>query len=166
MLLTSDNLTAEMLTREVGLARSTQGTTAAGTAAVLSELRNLGVPIDGVVMHDGSGLERGNRSTCRALVGVLALAGRPGFEVLSSGLPTVNAQVRAKGGYLDEVTGLAGFSNGSRPLRFAVLLNGNLSPKPSEDLDRFLVALAAAPLLPPAFELVPSPRLPRVARGR
>ena len=67
----------------------------------------------------------------------------------------------AKGGYLNQVTGLAGFLDVSRPLRFAVLLNGNLSAKPGDDLQRFLTALERAPRLPPADELVPWPRAPQ-----
>ena len=120
----------------------------------------MGVPLDGVVMHDGSGLDRGNGLTCRALVGVLALANRPGLDVLSWGLPGAGME-HAKGGYLDGVTGLAGFVDEARPLRFAVLLNGNLSAKPGDDLQRFVTALEGAPRLPPADELVPWPRAPQ-----
>jgi D-alanyl-D-alanine carboxypeptidase/D-alanyl-D-alanine-endopeptidase (penicillin-binding protein 4) len=160
MLDTSDNLTAEMLTREVGVVHSAQGTTAAGTAAILDTLRRMGVPLDGVVMDDGSGLDRSDRLTCRALVGALALADRPGFDVLSWSLPAAGIE-HAKGGYLDGVTGLAGFLDVERPLRFAVLLNGNLSAKPNDDLQRFVNALEAAPRLPPADELVPWPRAPQ-----
>jgi serine-type D-Ala-D-Ala carboxypeptidase/endopeptidase (penicillin-binding protein 4) len=160
MLVTSDNLTAELLTREVGLARSGQGTTAAGTAAIVAELQRLFVPVGGVTMQDGSGLSRGNRTTCRTLVGVLALAALPGFDVLSSGLPTVNGNVRAKGGYLDDVSGLAGFATYTRPVRFALLLNGNVPRAPGPDLQRFLDALTAAPA-PLSPDLVPGPVAPR-----
>jgi D-alanyl-D-alanine carboxypeptidase/D-alanyl-D-alanine-endopeptidase (penicillin-binding protein 4) len=160
MFATSDNLTAELLTREVGLVRSGQGTTAAGTAAIVAELQRLGIPVDGVTMRDGSGLSRDNRSTCRTLAGVLALAARPGFDVLSSGLPTVNSNVRAKGGYLDDVTGLAGFATYTRPVRFAMLLNGNVPTAPGPDIQRFLDALSAAPA-PLATDVVPAPVAPR-----
>jgi D-alanyl-D-alanine carboxypeptidase/D-alanyl-D-alanine-endopeptidase (penicillin-binding protein 4) len=160
MLLTSDNLTAELLTREVGLARSGQGTTAAGTAAIVAELQRLFVPVNGVTMQDGSGLSRGNRTTCRTLAGVLALAALPGFDVLSSGLPTVNGNVRAKGGYLDDVTGLTGFATYTRPVRFALLLNGNVPRAPGPDIQRFLDALAAAPA-PLSPDLVPAPVAPK-----
>jgi len=160
MFATSDNLTAELLTREVGLARSGQGTTESGTAAIVAELERLGVPVAGVTMRDGSGLSRDDRSTCRTLAGVLALAARPGFDVLSSGLPTVNANVRAKGGYLDDVTGLAGFATYNRRVRFALLLNGNVPTKPGPDIQRFLDALAAAPA-PLSSDVVPLPGAPR-----
>ena len=160
MFATSDNLTAELLTREVGLARSGQGTTAAGTAAIVAELQRLGVPVAGVTMQDGSGLSRGDRSTCRTLAGVLALAARPGFDVLSSGLPTVNGNVRAKGGYLDDVTGLAGFATYNRAVRFALLLNGNVPTAPGPNIQRFLDALAAAPA-PLSPNVVPAPVAPR-----
>ena len=160
MFATSDNLTAELLTREVGLARSGQGTTAAGTAAIVAELQRLGVPVGGVTMLDGSGLSRDDRSTCRTLVGVLALAAQPGFDVLSNGLPILNGNVRAKGGYLDDVSGLAGIAAYNRPVRFAVLLNGNVPRAPGAELQRFLDALAAAPAPLPPY-VVPAPIAPR-----
>jgi len=160
MFATSDNLTAEMLTREIGLARSGQGTTAGGTAAIVAELQHLGVPVAGVTMQDGSGLSRDNRSTCRTLAGVFALATKPGFDVLSTGLPTLNGNVRAKGGYLDDVTGLTGFATYTRPVRFALLLNGNVPTRPGPDVQRFLDALASLPA-PLAPDVVPGPAAPR-----
>ena len=58
MLRSSDNLTAELLVKELGVHASKQGTTAAGAAAVLAKLKELGVPVDHVVLDDGSGLSR------------------------------------------------------------------------------------------------------------
>ncbi len=63
----SDNLAAELLTKELGVRTVGSGTTAAGTAATMAVMSRLGMPTAGVVMVDGSGLDRGNRLTCRAL---------------------------------------------------------------------------------------------------
>ena len=85
MLLTSNNLTAEMLTKELGMRTRGAGTTAAGVAAVQAALRELGVALDGQTMIDGSGLDRQNRLTCRTLVDVVDLGDRPGLKVLRDG---------------------------------------------------------------------------------
>ena len=42
-----------------------QGTTAAGAEAVVDKVHELGVPVDGVALVDGSGLDRGNRVRAR-----------------------------------------------------------------------------------------------------
>lgn len=69
MLTNSDNNTAEILVRHIGLSRSLQPTTAAGLAIIESTLADWG--IDNVETVDGSGLSRGNRMTCSALVALL-----------------------------------------------------------------------------------------------
>lgn len=82
MLTNSDNNTAEILIRHLGLTRSLQPTTAAGLAVVESTLSEWG--IRGVKGVDGSGLSRGNRMTCGALVALLHRA--PIGGPLKSGL--------------------------------------------------------------------------------
>lgn len=67
MLSFSDNTTAELLTKELGLKASGSGTTAAGIKATIDALAKLGLPTTGVVMTDGSGLDEGNRLTCDLL---------------------------------------------------------------------------------------------------
>lgn len=69
MLTNSDNNTAEILVRHIGLNRSLQPTTAAGLAVIESTLAEWG--IENVETVDGSGLSRGNRMTCSALVALL-----------------------------------------------------------------------------------------------
>jgi D-alanyl-D-alanine carboxypeptidase/D-alanyl-D-alanine-endopeptidase (penicillin-binding protein 4) len=90
MLTTSDNDTAEMLLKELGVADSGEGTVAAGLNVVDRTLRGWGVPMDGVRLVDASGLSSDNRLTCAALLRVLqrsrdtavadglAIAGRTG----------------------------------------------------------------------------------------
>ena len=98
MLATSDNLTAEMLTKELGVRAGGGGTTVAGTAAVQDALRRLGVNLDGQVMVDGSGLDRGNRLTCRILADVLNLGSRPDLRVLRDTLARFAARFHGRPG--------------------------------------------------------------------
>ena len=67
LLATSDNLTAEMMVKEIGLVVSQAGTRAAGLQAMLDRLNTWGVPTTGVVFTDGSGLSHDNQLTCTAL---------------------------------------------------------------------------------------------------
>lgn len=84
MLVTSDNNTAEMLLKEMGVATNGQGTRLAGIDAMVASLTSQGVPMDGVVVRDGSGLSNLNRVTCAAILKVLQLgAGGP----IDAGVP-------------------------------------------------------------------------------
>ncbi len=71
MLTTSDNDTAEMLLKELGVADSGEGTVAAGLNVVDRTLRAWGIPMEGVRLVDASGLSTDNRMTCAALLAVL-----------------------------------------------------------------------------------------------
>jgi D-alanyl-D-alanine carboxypeptidase/D-alanyl-D-alanine-endopeptidase (penicillin-binding protein 4) len=163
----SDNLAAELLTKELGLRTVGSGTTAAGTAATIAVMSRLSVPTAGIVMVDGSGLDRGNRLTCRALAAVAARAREPGSRSLAGLLPAAGAgtsmqgRVAAKGGYLTDVIGLAGLLDGERDYEFAFLANSRLSPRPIDDIDGFAEALAAVPAFD-ASGLVPKPEPPRL----
>ena len=84
MLSTSDNNTAEMLVKEMGVVTSGTGTRAAGLDAMFRSLEAQGVPMEGVELRDGSGLSTTNRVTCDAVLRVLQL-GRGG--PLDAGLP-------------------------------------------------------------------------------
>lgn len=67
----SDNTTAELLTKEIGLRASGSGTTAAGTQATRDLLAERGFETEGLVINDGSGLDVDNRLTCGLLVDLL-----------------------------------------------------------------------------------------------
>ena len=163
MLLTSDNTTAEMLTKELGARTRGAGTTAAGVAAVQAALRELGVSLDGQTMIDGSGLDRQNRLTCRILVDVVDLGARPDLKVLRDTLPgsgsaTPDGNVHAKGGYLTDVTGLAGIVDRDTPLRFAFLANGGVPKNANVDLNAFSSQLSTyQPPAPVPDAVIPSP---------
>jgi D-alanyl-D-alanine carboxypeptidase/D-alanyl-D-alanine-endopeptidase (penicillin-binding protein 4) len=147
MLTRSDNDTAEMLVKEIGLVAGGGGSTEAGLAVIGSSLASWGVSTEGVVLNDGSGLSPTNRLTCDTLLGVLQhlrgsdavaglpVAGRTGtlaFELVGT---AVEGSLAGKTGTLTnppadedppEVKGLAGYlpvGNGET-ISFAIVLNG------------------------------------------
>jgi len=71
MLLNSDNNTAELLVKEIGLAANGNGTREAGLRAVRRALGDRGYDLSGVEFGDGSGLSLDNRLTCRLVLDVL-----------------------------------------------------------------------------------------------
>jgi D-alanyl-D-alanine carboxypeptidase/D-alanyl-D-alanine-endopeptidase (penicillin-binding protein 4) len=84
MLINSDNNTAEMLLKELGVADSGQGTRVAGLGVIDRTLVQWGIPLDGVRVLDGSGLHPQNTFTCRAMLQVLQ---RERGSVVATGLP-------------------------------------------------------------------------------
>lgn len=84
MLVTSDNNTAEMLVKEIGFVAASSGTRVAGLQVMVDTLAELGLPIDGVLLNDGSGLSVSNRVTCALIIELLqGFADTP----LAAGLP-------------------------------------------------------------------------------
>src|SRR5690606_38237413 len=67
----SDNESAEVLVRELGLWGGGAGSTEAGLAQVVAALTAQAVPLEGAVLVDGSGLDTANRVTCTTLAAVL-----------------------------------------------------------------------------------------------
>ena len=136
----SDNFTAELLLKELGALYDDRGTTAGGAAAVRDLLGNVGVPLAGVRIADGSGLSLLDRLTAQALVAILEASWldpdiRP---TLVAALPvagvsgTLESRMRrapargnviAKTGTTDEASALAGYVRGRYV--FAVLQNGH-----------------------------------------
>lgn len=157
MLLDSDNNTAELLVRELGLRVRGSGSTDAGRQVAVDTLRGLGLPMDGTVVADGSGLDPGNRVTCRLLVATLA--SRP---ALDRGLPIaaqtgtlykrflatpVAGRLRAKTGSIRSVASLAGFAMGAngRTMTFAYVQNGVAARQGMELQDRLGHDLVLSP---------------------
>jgi D-alanyl-D-alanine carboxypeptidase/D-alanyl-D-alanine-endopeptidase (penicillin-binding protein 4) len=87
MLTNSDNNTAELLVKEVGVAAAPSGggTRQAGLNAIGALLGDWGIDTTGVVLSDGSGLSLENRLTCDALLTVLQRSGLSG--TVGSALP-------------------------------------------------------------------------------
>ncbi len=86
----SDNNTAEMLLKELGVAAGAGGSWESGAAATLAALAELGLDTTGVVIDDASGLSTENRATCRLLVDILSQH-EPG-DAFAAGLPLAGDQ--------------------------------------------------------------------------
>ncbi|MEY2974029.1 MAG: putative D-alanyl-D-alanine carboxypeptidase [Actinomycetota bacterium] len=185
MLTTSDNNTAELLVKEIGLTERGRGTRIDGLAAVADALERLGVPVEDLLLVDGSGLATGNRVRCSTLVGALGAADpavAAGLAVLGStgtltGVMTEHplaGAVAAKTGTLNNfpldldppaVKAFAGMWEGDRDrsvgvTRFALVLNGPSVSDQSEYRPLWvglLDALAAAS--PGAMDTSLGPRL-------
>jgi D-alanyl-D-alanine carboxypeptidase/D-alanyl-D-alanine-endopeptidase (penicillin-binding protein 4) len=131
MLLDSDNDTAEMLLRELGLRVLGQGTTDAGRRVALDTLFKLGMPMRDVRMLDGSGLDPADRVTCRLMV---ALSGSPHAARIQASVPVagrsgtlykrflntpVAGRLRAKTGSIKGVASLVGWVDSTAGHRYA-----------------------------------------------
>lgn len=140
MLTTSDNTTSELLVKELGLSRVGEGSTAAGTQAVTDILTGLGLPTDGLVVADGSGLHDDDRVSCDLLAAVLVRAGPDSAVATSLAVAGesgtlaerfldsfVSGRLRAKTGSLDESTALSGYVDtlAGLDLVFAYVANGS-----------------------------------------
>ena len=161
MIRSSNNLTAELLLRELDRARGGSGTSAGGATVVAAEAAKLGLPVDGLRMVDGSGLSPADRATCDLLLAVLALGDRPAFAPISAGLSVAGhngtlvnrflgtpaaGHLVAKTGSIAGVTGLVGVLDEHQPLRFALLANGDFGYLAGAGLeDRVIAALGTYP---------------------
>jgi D-alanyl-D-alanine carboxypeptidase/D-alanyl-D-alanine-endopeptidase (penicillin-binding protein 4) len=138
MLRASDNWIAELLVRAMDHAAGGTGTTAGGTAIVLRQAAEEGIPLAGVHMDDGSGLSRTDKATCGELLAALDLGLQPAFAPLMSGLAVagqtgtlatryrgtaVAGKLRAKTGSLDNAGGMVGVISVKAISRFAFLDN-------------------------------------------
>lgn len=136
----SDNFTAEMLLKQLGLMELGRGTSAAGAAVVTQALTEAGVPMAAVRIVDGSGLSQLDRLTANALgsllkiaqadpiVGPALLASLPVAGVsgtLQHRLlePPARGHVVAKTGTTDIASSLSGYVSGR--YAFAVVQNGH-----------------------------------------
>lgn len=149
----SDNVLAEMLAREVAIARTGEPTFAGAAEQTLAALAQGGFDPAGAVLADGSGLSVDDRVPARLLGSVLAAAAAPGpgaphaeaLRPILSGLPVAGGDgtlddrfardtpaapgrgvVRAKTGTLTGVSSLAGVVTDAdgRLLVFALMSNG------------------------------------------
>jgi D-alanyl-D-alanine carboxypeptidase/D-alanyl-D-alanine-endopeptidase (penicillin-binding protein 4) len=156
----SDNFTAELLVKEIGREIRGVGSTAAGVAVVLRDLGAAGVPLQGVLLFDGSGLSVDDRFTVRALAALLLAAwNNPELRApFLRALPVAGVSgtlddrmqkkptrgvVRAKTGTTNRASALAGYVG--RRYVFAVIQNGfPVQPWAARKAqDRFATALAS-----------------------
>jgi D-alanyl-D-alanine carboxypeptidase/D-alanyl-D-alanine-endopeptidase (penicillin-binding protein 4) len=167
MLRESDNLSAELLVKELGRRFGGAGSWAAGLRVVQQTLASTGLPMDGLVLTDGSGLDRGDRATCRLLVRAVDVTGPPSPAVTAiadvvDGLPVAArsgtlvrrmigqaaaGRLRAKTGSLAGVAALTGqiapAAGTGPPPDFALLANGALSDAAGRGLEDGLAAILA-----------------------
>ncbi len=156
----SDNFTAEMLLKQLGLNELDRGTSAAGASVVTQVLVEAGVPMRGVRIVDGSGLSLLDRLTANALASLLEKAwSDPAVQpTLAAALPVAGisgtledrlrtpparGHVIAKTGTTDEASSLSGYV--PERFAFAVLQNGHpiASWWARRAQDRFAQVLAA-----------------------
>ncbi len=136
----SDNFTAEMVLKAIGLKAVGSGSTVAGADVVKRDLRAADIPLEGVQIADGSGLSRDDRVTARELTSLLvriwddpsmrkvvwnalAVAGQPGTlqnRLLDN---PKHALVRGKTGTTDISSALSGYV-GTR-FAFVTIENGD-----------------------------------------
>ena len=168
----SDNMTAEVLTKELGKRYGAGGTWAEGTRVIRETVAEAGLPDAAYSAVDGSGLDVTDKLSCTLLMDALDLAGpvgpvASGFAVAGQtgtlalrfkGNPA-EGRLRAKTGSLNFVVGLVGFvdAGDERTLEFALLAND----LPNRvDAGRVLqekvgAVLAQYPKAPPAAALEP-----------
>ncbi|MFC8598224.1 D-alanyl-D-alanine carboxypeptidase/D-alanyl-D-alanine-endopeptidase [Isoptericola sp. NPDC057191] len=127
MLRRSDNAITEVVGRIVAIDAGLPGTGADGVRAVTATVEDLGIDMDGAVLHDLSGLARGSQVTPRQLAAALRLAvdpDRPELRDVADGLAVAGLSgtlhdrypkgnpgrgyVTGKTGSLPNVTALAG----------------------------------------------------------
>ncbi|MFC5723759.1 D-alanyl-D-alanine carboxypeptidase/D-alanyl-D-alanine-endopeptidase [Streptomyces gamaensis] len=164
-LTTSDNDIAEALARQTALASGRPASFEGAAQAVTERLRQLGLPLDGARIADGSGLDRADALSPDLLARLLALAAdprRPALRPLLTGLPVAGFSgtlrgrygdgaagrglVRAKTGTLTRVNTLAGTAVDAdgRLLAFAFMANGTTDADGAQRaLDRMASAVAA-----------------------
>jgi len=143
MLTDSDNDLAECLAHLSGVALSGTGTFASGAAAMKSTANELGIPIQGMQLYDGSGLSLNNRVSAQSIGKILVLAANGSFDGIAPALAVAGFTgtlsdrfltgpqkiaagfVRAKTGTLSSDVALAGIvpDISGRVLVFAILAN-------------------------------------------
>ncbi|MFC8719314.1 D-alanyl-D-alanine carboxypeptidase/D-alanyl-D-alanine-endopeptidase [Kitasatospora sp. NPDC057198] len=168
MLTTSDNTLAEAVARQAAIAAKQPASFEGAAKAVTTELAALGVPLDGVLLTDGSGLAKANLIPPVTLVKLLAAAAAPDHPELRpvlTGLPVAGFSgtlvnrfsaksgageaagiVRAKTGTLQGVNTLAGtvVDADGRVLAFALMTRTDADPTAARAaVDRIVAKIAA-----------------------
>jgi serine-type D-Ala-D-Ala carboxypeptidase/endopeptidase (penicillin-binding protein 4) len=161
---TSENLHAELLLRQLGLARGRDGTIAQGARVLRQFLVSAGIDKDDFVFLDGSGLSGHDLVTPRATARLLQYAsGQTWFADWKSSLPVggvdgslegrfakapLKGKVFAKTGTLGEARALSGYVEcaSGRTVIFSIMV-GNHLPQVHADrdvMDKIVAAIAAA----------------------
>jgi D-alanyl-D-alanine carboxypeptidase/D-alanyl-D-alanine-endopeptidase (penicillin-binding protein 4) len=160
MLTRSDNMTAEQLLREIGVAARGTGSSEAGTMAASDALAELCVPLAGTAA-DGSGLSRTNSRSAREWRTMLQAArDEPWFPLFLDSLPVggqsgtltsrfrgapAEGNVTAKTGSIIGGVALSGYvtTAGGRDAVFSVIVNGPAAGAAIPVIDELVTAVAA-----------------------
>jgi serine-type D-Ala-D-Ala carboxypeptidase/endopeptidase (penicillin-binding protein 4) len=138
MLRESENHSAELLLKEIAVARGRPGTTADGIEVANEVLVELGLPVGGSVLVDGSGLGDGGALSCSLVQAMLERSGPD--SPLGRSMPLAGetgtlhdrfvgadaaGRLFAKTGSLNQVTALAGFVDtlGGAEVTFSWIVN-------------------------------------------
>lgn len=164
MLRVSENNVAEVLFRQVALARGLPATWTSASTAAQEALGELGLPVWRLRLVDGSGLSGRNRLTATSLTQLLDTAlGDPRLDALIDGLPVAGrtgtlvhrfaappascarGAVAAKTGSLTGVSTLAGVTQGrdGRWRSFAILVNQRPASYPTSATSLAIDTVAA-----------------------
>jgi D-alanyl-D-alanine carboxypeptidase/D-alanyl-D-alanine-endopeptidase (penicillin-binding protein 4) len=145
----SVNLYAETLLKQIGLAVSGEGSTLAGTTAIINFWSKNGIDTQNLFMADGSGLSRQNAITAKTLVDILAymkdksqwfddfknsipITGMEGTQKYFFQNSFLKGKAHAKTGSMTRVRSMAGYmttQNGNE-IAFAIIIN-NFNGSPS-----------------------------------
>lgn len=172
MLTMSDDNTAELLLKEIGHEKGAGGSTDAGLTVVRDTLTGWGLPLDGVTLTDGSGLDRGNRVTCPLLVAMLERGGPANDVAAGLGVAAqtgtmaahfqnspMAGRLRAKTGTLTGARALSGAlaAPDGHTLTFSLVYNGDNTETAAALWDQLGNALNLYPSTPDvtAFEPLP-----------
>lgn len=132
--------------------RAEPGSVEGGRAAVLDTLTSWGLPTDGLVLYDGSGLSRYNYATADLMVGVLAhvwrderlrgpfvaalpVGGRDGTLEARMKTPELDRRVQAKTGTINNMRALSGYveTEAGEKLAFSFIANHYTAPSATVD---------------------------------
>lgn len=163
----SDNTLAETLGHLVAVQRGETADFAGASAAVLAQLQDLGLNVDGVELVDSSGLSESNQLTatlvgqilsrigscthesCASLLSALPVAKLDGTLATRFNQLDLGGKVRAKTGSLGSVTSMAGllYTQAGRELSFVIIVDdvpndGAYSLRPL--IDATIAKIAAA----------------------
>ncbi len=158
----SQNFYGEMILKTLGRTADRAGSTERGRQAVRETLASWGLPADGLVMYDGSGLSRYNYVTADGIVELLTrvwrderlrgpfvaalpVGGRDGTLDLRMRNTVLDRNVRAKTGSIANVRALSGYlqSQSGDTLVFSMIANHFTVPSARVDavVERALVRL-------------------------
>ena len=158
----SINLFAEHLLNEIGYKLKKDGSNSVGRKEIMTFWKYKGMDVDGLHIHDGSGLSRSNSITARQLVFLLKyMKNSKNFKVFYESLPVAGKSgtlrtvgrktsaegvVRAKSGSIGLVRAYAGYvtTKGGRELAFSMnITNYNCSSyNARKKLTALMVAMA------------------------